>query len=65
MKSQRHQLRSNLAAACENYWQSITSGGWSDSYAADRRSDVAKHALRLHIFEQGRRAAMSKKGGGA
>jgi hypothetical protein len=50
------QLRRELRDAAEAYWAVITASGWSLDAIDDRRRNLASLALRLHIFEQGRRS---------
>lgn len=52
----RSELRREWRAAAEDYWSVLTGGhGWSDHQVNERARRLAKVALRLHIFEQGRR----------
>lgn len=55
MKSQHAMLKEEFRNAAENYWVVITTSGWSAESLEERRRRLAAIALRLHIFEQGRR----------
>lgn len=55
-RTERAQLLRDQKEAAEAYWRAITSGGYSAEYVVERMRELAARSLRLHIFEQGRRA---------
>lgn len=50
-------LRQRFRNAAEHYWRVVTDCGWSPDQLASARRELANAALRLHLFELGRRSA--------
>ncbi|HEV2212444.1 MAG TPA: hypothetical protein VGS99_03765 [Gammaproteobacteria bacterium] len=56
-QTQRAKLRREFRDAAESYFLAITLAGYSDEQRSERRYKLAAVALRMHLFEQGRRSA--------
>jgi hypothetical protein len=56
----RAQLRRDFRARAEEYFRAITDTSWAQDHVRAKRELLAQVALRLHLFEQGRRSARAR-----
>lgn len=61
MKTDRANLRAQVRAACDVYFRRLTDPGWTPEDIQRSARELAAYALRLHLFEQGYRAALKEK----
>lgn len=50
-------LKRQFREDAEQYWRAISDVGWAPDYPGKRARALANAALRLHLFEQGRRSS--------
>lgn len=56
-EQRRRELRTNLAWALDRYWDATTAEVPNDAQRRERAFAVANASLKLHLFDQGFRAA--------